>query len=275
MAIRLIASDLDGAFLNNQGGYDHRRFTQLYQQLQRRGIQLVMTSRRSATMMATQFVDYPNLWLVGGNGAELMQPTTAILASTFPRPAVVKILTILAAYSEVQLAVCGSQVVYLSQQATPSFVARVQHDYPNVRLVRMLRQVCDAVVKIEVACDPQVTEQLVYELTPKLAGLAMPVINAAGQLDLLQPGRDKGKAVHRLGQRLGIGAHEMLAFGAGLNAQTLLHQVHTGVAMANAPISLQSQADALTATNDQNGVCTYLERHLLPSLQKSTVFSEN
>ncbi|MFC6180518.1 Cof-type HAD-IIB family hydrolase [Lactiplantibacillus daowaiensis] len=275
MTVKLIATDLDGTFLNSQGTYDQRRFTQLYNQLQGLGVQLVMASGRQATEMATHFRAYPNLWLIGGNGAELMQPSTQVLATTFKRPAVNQLFKVLAAYPEVQLAVCGSQVVYLSKTATPSFVARIQHYYGNVRTVHDLSLIREAVVKIEVACAPTMTAQLAYELTPKLAGVAMPVINGAGRIDLLQPGRDKGKALHILGKRLGIMAHEMVAFGAGDNDLTMLHQVRTGVAMANAPLTIQAAANALTASNDQNGVLTYLERQILPNLKSALVFSEN
>lgn len=42
--IKLIASDMDGTFLNPQGNYDKRRFKDLFRQLTERNILFVVAS---------------------------------------------------------------------------------------------------------------------------------------------------------------------------------------------------------------------------------------
>ncbi|WP_301669167.1 HAD hydrolase family protein [Lactiplantibacillus plantarum] len=42
MTIKLIATDMDGTFLNDHGDYDQERFANDYAALQRRGIQFVI-----------------------------------------------------------------------------------------------------------------------------------------------------------------------------------------------------------------------------------------
>ena len=73
MTIKLIATDMDGTFLNDHGDYDQERFANDYAALQRRGIQFVIASGHQAAELATTFSAYPEMWLIGGNGAELWQ----------------------------------------------------------------------------------------------------------------------------------------------------------------------------------------------------------
>ncbi|WP_262335815.1 HAD hydrolase family protein [Lactiplantibacillus plantarum] len=71
MTIKLIATDMDGTFLNDHGDYDQERFANDYAALQRRGIQFVIASGHQAAELAMTFSAYPEMWLIGGNGAEL------------------------------------------------------------------------------------------------------------------------------------------------------------------------------------------------------------
>ncbi|WP_318765356.1 HAD hydrolase family protein [Lactiplantibacillus carotarum] len=52
MTIKLIATDMDGTFLDNHGEYDHPRFAKIYQELQRRDIQFVIASGHQAVELA-------------------------------------------------------------------------------------------------------------------------------------------------------------------------------------------------------------------------------
>ena len=47
MSIRLIATDMDGTFLNNEHNYDHHRFKKVFDKLTKNGVQLVAASGSS------------------------------------------------------------------------------------------------------------------------------------------------------------------------------------------------------------------------------------
>jgi len=275
MPVKLIATDLDGTLLDSHGNLDQARFKKVYTALCEAGVQLVIASGRQAIEMAEQFQAYPDLWLVGSNGAETMQPRTSLIASTFAPETVRQILTVLAAYPEVKIAMCGFENVFVKQTTNPRLLARLQNYYYDVAKVHHLAAVNAAIVKFNIFCPPELTEQLQYELTPKLAGLAQPIVGEIGSLDLIQPGLDKGKAVRALSRRLGITADQMVAFGAGENDLTLLQHAHTGIAVPNAPAWIQAQADTIMDIAQTTSVLAYIERRILPHLKKSLVFSEN
>ncbi|RRK11310.1 HAD family hydrolase [Lactiplantibacillus garii] len=263
MTVKLIATDMDGTFLDNHGEYDRPRFTKIYRALQQRGIQFVIASGHQAVELADYFADYPDMWLIGGNGAELLNARVGLSAETFTPSATAQVLAGLAPYPELQLALCGTRTVYVAQNANPSFVAQMRDYYYQLETVADLTTVTEPVVKFDVICPPEKTDQLVYELTPKLAGIAVPVSGGQGSMDLIQPGMHKGRALKRLGQRLGIAPTEMLAFGDGTNDLEMFHYVKTGVAMQNAPANVKANAAAVTGTNLDGGVLSYIEQHVL------------
>jgi hydroxymethylpyrimidine pyrophosphatase-like HAD family hydrolase len=59
-------------------------------------------------------------------------------------------------------------------------------------------------------------------------------------------------------RRLGIAAVDVLAFGDMPNDVPMLRWAGRGVAVANAHPELHAVADAVTATNDEDGVARYL-----------------
>ena len=66
-----------------------------------------------------------------------------------------------------------------------------------------------------------------------------------------------------MAEHLGLSSAETIAFGDSSNDLSMLRAAGVGVAMGNASEEVKASCDAVTLTNDQNGVAVYLERHLL------------
>ncbi len=80
-------------------------------------------------------------------------------------------------------------------------------------------------------------------------------VNAAGV--------NKGRALVRLGERLGIRREEIMAFGDGSNDLKMLKEVGTGVAMENAKDEVKEAADYIAGLNDEDGVAKFIEAYVL------------
>lgn len=76
------------------------------------------------------------------------------------------------------------------------------------------------------------------------------------------PGVDKAVAVAELAASLGVDRAAVVAFGDEVNDAELLGWAGHGVAMANAADAAKAVADEVTASNDDDGVAAWLERHL-------------
>ncbi len=92
------------------------------------------------------------------------------------------------------------------------------------------------------------------------------VVTASGGLQLIEvsaPGVDKATTLALLAGDQGIGAEHVVAFGDARNDLPMLAWAGTGVAMADAHPSVIAAADDVTGTNAEDGVATWLERHVL------------
>ena len=76
-------------------------------------------------------------------------------------------------------------------------------------------------------------------------------------------GGTKENGARQLGLALGIPPSDMIAFGDDFSDAGMLRLCGTGVAMGNAIESVKQAADAVTDTNDRDGVARFLEQHIL------------
>src|SRR6266581_5003703 len=104
-------------------------------------------------------------------------------------------------------------------------------------------------------------------LLPQLHSLAsMLPSDCVGQfsyetyLEIIHKGVDKATALLALGRQLGIAPSEMIAIGDMDNDVAMLQMAGLGIAMGNAPVNVQAEADWVTDTNNRDGVAVAIER---------------
>ena len=79
-------------------------------------------------------------------------------------------------------------------------------------------------------------------------------------LEIIRKGVDKATALLALCQQLGIAPSEMIAIGDMGNDVAMLQMAGLGIAMGNAPVHVQAEADWVTDTNNQDGVAVAIEK---------------
>ncbi|TCP27797.1 hypothetical protein EV207_11724 [Scopulibacillus darangshiensis] len=80
----------------------------------------------------------------------------------------------------------------------------------------------------------------------------------------------KGKALLRYQQIMNLSFDEIFAFGDGGNDLSQFEVATTSVAMGNAPLDIQQEADLITKSNDKNGFA-YAVYHLLKLIKTKGV----
>lgn len=95
------------------------------------------------------------------------------------------------------------------------------------------------------------------------AGRASLTTAIPGMLEVLPLGASKGEGVSWLLDRLGVDPAACLALGDGENDVEMLQLCGLGVAMGNAGPPALAVADAVTATNNEDGVARAVERFVL------------
>lgn len=84
-----------------------------------------------------------------------------------------------------------------------------------------------------------------------------------GNLEFTRKGISKAKGLSFLCEHLNIPISQTIACGDSENDLDIIKAAGLGVAMANAPQHIKSEADELTLSNDENGVAAVIEKWLL------------
>lgn len=82
-------------------------------------------------------------------------------------------------------------------------------------------------------------------------------------LEFLKEGTSKFNALKIILNELGIGLKAVVAFGDQENDRELVRKAGIGVAVANASPEVKRVADYVTASNDEDGVATFIQKFIL------------
>lgn len=113
--------------------------------------------------------------------------------------------------------------------------------------------------KILLAGQPEYLEVHYRELAAPFGEEVNHIFTAPFYYEFTAKGIDKAKAIDSIFIPMGFKKENMIAFGDGQNDATMLAYVGKGFAMENAVDSLKEIADALTKSNDDDGIAYALE----------------
>ena len=118
----------------------------------------------------------------------------------------------------------------------------------------------DEISKLLVVGEPAETEQRVEIIRKTLGARAEVVRSRAKFIEITDRGANKGVALARLAETLGVPAQEVLAIGDSGNDVAMFKYAGTSVAMANANPVVREQAGFVTGSNAESGVAAALRR---------------
>lgn len=82
-------------------------------------------------------------------------------------------------------------------------------------------------------------------------------------IDLMHMEASKGNALKQLAEKRGYRADEVMAIGNYFNDITMLTYAGMGIAMDNSPVEVKAAANAVTASNNEDGVHQALTKYCL------------
>jgi Cof subfamily protein (haloacid dehalogenase superfamily) len=117
--------------------------------------------------------------------------------------------------------------------------------------------------KLMFIAEPERISEARARLTALMDSRAAVVQAIPPMFEVLPHGASKGDGVRRFLELMKIPADQMLAVGDGENDIEMIQLAGVGVAMANARPELKAVADAVVASNDDDGVAAAVERFVL------------
>ena len=136
-----------------------------------------------------------------------------------------------------------------------------QNNQMNCREVKNLAEYLHfAPIKLLMSVDPAQLPGVQKEIARLLPPQLTVVQTAPFYLEVIPSVINKGQGLRDTCRVLGIQPEETVAFGDAENDIPMLTAAGVGVAMGNASDKVKAAADAVTASNNEDGIAQWLER---------------
>ncbi|MEM1485730.1 Cof-type HAD-IIB family hydrolase [Oscillospiraceae bacterium PP1C4] len=263
MSIRMVAVDMDGTFLDDNMQYDREHFARLYAKMKSQGCHFVVASGNQYYQLKSFFGEIDDeISYVAENGAFVMDAGKLLYAAELSEPDVQKVIQIVQSHPDLGCVMCGLEGAYVLDTVDEENYQFMRLYYHRLNRVAKLEDVQDQIFKFALATSPD-TESIWEEvLRQELDGIMVPVTSGHQSIDLILPGCHKASGIQRLIKLWNLSPEECAAFGDGGNDLEMIKLCKYGYAMANATPKVLATAKYHTASNNENGVLTALDKLL-------------
>ena len=264
MAVKLIASDMDGTLLDENGQVPPETFD-LILALRERGVRFVASSGRRYDRLCDFFSPVKDrMDFVASNGAQVFADGVQIDREVYSHLGIRLLSKAVAMFPNMHLALFDRTKSYLLDDED-KFVREVDKDLPNVERIYELPSPQVSIIKASIFCDDGNVMDNAYVLQRELGGLFTFAPSGSSYIDAMQPGISKASGIAQVMEYHGIDASEVMAFGDAMNDYEIIRFVGTGCAMANGRPALRAVADRVIGSNVEHAVQSEMRR-LIESL---------
>ena len=255
--IKMVVSDMDGTLLNSRHEVSNR-FFELFQELNKKGIQFVAASGRQYHSMRDKLNNIKDdIIFVAENGALVKRQDQELSVTPINNTLKGELLDIVNGIENAHAMLCGKYKTFFDG-ASLQFLDQLKEYYSSYEIVEDYKTVEEEIVKIAVYHGTS-AEQYIY---PKVSHLENQIkVKVSGQhwVDLNHSNAHKGNALQKLMETYTIKSSEVLVFGDYNNDLEMLALADYSFAMANAHPNVKKVAKYTTSSNDSFGVETILE----------------
>ncbi|MCL2318874.1 MAG: Cof-type HAD-IIB family hydrolase [Treponema sp.] len=265
--IRLLALDLDDTLLRSDLSISHRTRKAIKRVLAA-GITVVLASGRIPQAM-DRFsrllgLDKRASYLISNNGALVQESQTGNIvheARLEPRMALAVYNLADAEGFAVQMYEGGT--MYVSRKNEYSTIDQKLTGLHQVVVENFRDLIGKGCYKLIIPGDPMLLVPLESLLRTYLGKYITLFTSRPYFLEIIPPATDKGTALAKIAEILGVKADETMAIGDSMNDEAMIRWAGTGVAMANADDRIKSIADLVAEhTNEEDGVAEIIDRYL-------------
>ncbi len=259
--IKLIATDMDGTFLDSNKQFSPE-FIDIFYQLKERGIKFVIASGNQYYRLYQKFLPLSDqMYFIAENGCYIAKGATELYHNTISNVNVNQIIAVLQDHPQLPVIMCGRKGAYILDK-NKSYESLVKLHYCNYQFVSSYDQIDDEIMKISINDPEGKIEEKLALVKPRLPEEVKIVTAGNIWMDIHNKEINKGIGMSFLQAIYEIEPDECMAFGDQMNDYELLQQVKYGYAMANAVDPIKEIAYGITLSNDEQGVIVKIKEVL-------------
>lgn len=261
--IQLVAADMDGTLLDSNHQVSNR-FFELFEELKELGVSFAAASGRQYYSIIDKLdAIKEDIYVIAENGALTMQRDNELQTTDIDRETYLELLDITQKLEGSQVILCGRKKGYIEDYGKDFLDMFVEY-YGRYEIVDDLSQVLnDQYLKIAI-CNLKGSEKYLYPALKHLENRLKVKVSGEIWLDLSHLDADKGNALQKLQESLGISREETMVFGDYNNDLEMMTKASYSFAMENAHPNVKSVAKYVTKSNNEQGV-----EHMLAQLIES------
>lgn len=260
--IKLIASDMDGTLLDENGKIPDEFFS-LLKELKENNITFVVASGRPYFTLNENFKPYENdIEYICDNGAYVVEHNNMIV-DEIDKDVVNKIITLCESIEDIHIILCGVKSAYLKPCTKKEFSNEIFKYYLNTTVVSNLYDVDDVIFKIAI-CDLRLPAENSHKiLNPVLGNDYKLAISGKLWMDINNKHTNKGQALRRIQEKLNVSFEETMVFGDFYNDIEMLKEGHYSFVMENACDDMKQYGNFIAESNKNHGVIKAIKEYVL------------
>lgn len=273
--IKLIATDMDGTFLDGQGSFDRERFSRVLDQLDQKKIPFVIASGNGIGRLLQLCQGFENrLIFVADNGAHIYHQGKTLIRRSIQQEETKAILEFFQGrWADVCLMLSNEENIYMQAGAGVPFAgtdlpiepAQMTAFQNRVTYLDDLSTypVSESIHKVGLWVPEARVDKITEAFNQAFHGQLVAVTSGYGSVDILPQGIHKAWGLEQVLTNLAITPDQVIAFGDSDNDIKLLSYVGASYAMENATDKVKAVAKYMAPSHLEAGVLQVLEKLLL------------
>lgn len=259
---KLIAIDLDGTLLNNEGNVSSRTMD-IISEVQERGHKVIIaTGRHTDTAVPiAEKLALPDA-IICCNGALITNINAPEKTKSQPYQAQELVdLARVVQQTACEFFTVTEEAFHIDrryERLSNYFLSRNVHVQPYEDVL----QIASPIMKTSIVGEINELDQVENYIRSSVPQLGV-IRSGEESIDIMHARASKGAAVKWLAEHYGIDQKNTIALGNYDNDISMLNYAYVGVAMNNAPLHVKATATVVTHSNEEDGVAQFLEEHLL------------
>jgi len=259
--IKLIASDMDGTLLNEEGKIP-ARFWEIEKKLVQNDILFCAASGRQYFNLEFLFSDIKkNTIFMAENGALVIFQDKILFENPMSKKHLSEWKNIASSLNNVMLVFCGKESAYIETTKNIAFLTEIKKYYHKLKMVDSLEDIEENLLKLAI-CDLNGSEKNSYPQYQKFNDEYQVVVSGGIWLDIMNKTTNKGNALEKIKEFFHIQEDELLIFGDYLNDYEMMSCGKYTFAMENAHPQLKKKANYITKSNKEEGVLITIEQFI-------------
>ncbi|HEM6265193.1 TPA: HAD family hydrolase [Streptococcus suis] len=273
--IKLIATDMDGTFLDGQGSFDRKRFSSVLEKLAEKQIPFVIASGNGMGRLLQLCQGFEDrLIFVADNGAHVYQNGKTMIRRAIQQEEVEAILHFFKGrWADVCLMLSNEENIYMQAGAglpfegtdLPIEPAQMAAFQSRVTYLDDLSAypISEPIYKVGLWVPEARVESITEGFNQAFQGQLVAVTSGYGSIDILPQGIHKAWGLKQVLTCLDIEPEQVMAFGDSDNDIEMLNYVGYSYAMENATDKVKTVAKYLAPSHLEAGVLQVIEEHIL------------